>query len=119
MDKIIIKELLVQALIGVYDFERDAKQPLLVDVELCTDLSLAAASDCVEDTIDYAALAGLIRERAEATEYLLLERLAQDCIDSIFQRFPATAVTITISKPNIVPDCQQVAVQLSRQRQDG
>lgn len=114
MDKIIIQGLQLHSLIGVYDWERLKKQPLLVDVELDLDLSKAAKSDDVKDTIDYAELASVLEEIAGKCEYQLLEALADKMIQELHNRYPTSRVTLSVTKPDILSNAKSVSVQLSR-----
>ena len=116
MDKIIIQGLQVHSLIGVYDWERESKQCLLVDVTLSLDLHRAAQTDEVEDTVDYAALAAKLVEVADQCEFQLLEALAQKMIDTLFSLYPLLHISLRITKPDILPHADQVAVELSRER---
>lgn len=118
MDKIIIQGLNVKSLIGVYDWEREAKQALVIDLELSTDLSRAAKSDDVGDTIDYAALANAIEKRADESQFELLEALAAYLIEYCFTFHGVMHVKIAITKPNILPNAQAVTVELNASRQN-
>lgn len=116
MDKITISGLQVHSLIGVYDWEREAKQMLLVDIELQLDLQKAADSDDVADTIDYAAVAKCLEAVADASQFQLLEALAKAMLDALFDNFPVFNATLALVKPEILPNASRVAVQLSRAR---
>jgi dihydroneopterin aldolase len=115
MDKIIIQGLQVKSLIGVYDWERNAKQALEVDVELAVDLTAAANSDNVQDTIDYAALAASIEELCYESEFALLEALANKLIQHLLGYVGVQSVTLAISKPNILANARAVTVKMYRE----
>lgn len=114
MDKIIIQGLQVNSLIGVYDWEREAKQPIIVDITMQLDLSRAADSDDVADTIDYAQAAQKLADVADKSEFQLLEALAGHMIQAMFDAYPVLHITLRLTKPNILDNAQQVAVELSR-----
>lgn len=116
MDKVFIKGLELYTLIGVYDFERNAKQRVLVDLEMCTDLSAAGLSDKVEDTLNYAAVAERLAELANKARFKLLEALAKQMIDAIMDEFPVSSVVLTMHKPDILKNVQSVGVVLHKQR---
>lgn len=115
MDKIIIQGLELEALIGVYDWEREAKQNLIVDVCLVLDLHQAAKSDDVSDTIDYAKLAETLSSLADNSEFQLLEALADHMIKHLLAHYPIKQATIKICKPKILTNAQSVAVELTRE----
>lgn len=114
MNKILINGLECWSLIGVYDWEREAKQALLVDISLTIDLSTAAKSDNVDDTINYATLAEQIEEIALASEYQLLEALADHMMSFLFAKYHPEQAIIRITKPNILANAKNVTVELSR-----
>ncbi|GAB2692914.1 dihydroneopterin aldolase [Aliiglaciecola sp. 3_MG-2023] len=115
MDKIIIQGLQVKSLIGVYDWEREAKQPLLIDIELSLDLRTAGTSDDVKDTIDYAALAFAVEEIAFNSKFQLLEALANHIIQHLLSYSGVKSAKISLSKPNILPNANAVTVELFRE----
>lgn len=117
MNKIYIEGLEVLALIGVYDWERQDKQRLLVDVELSADLSLAASTDDVNNTLNYALVAQNISEYAAQSKFNLIESLASHMADRLFQCFPMLqAVRLKLSKPDILANANNVAVEFFKDR---
>lgn len=116
MDKVIIEGLQVQTLIGVYDWERTARRALSVDLTLEVDLAQAAASDDVNDTIDYARVAETLEHVALNSEFFLLEALAGAMLDALFADFAVQGATLKLSKPDILPGAENVAIQLSRRK---
>jgi 7,8-dihydroneopterin aldolase/epimerase/oxygenase len=113
MDKIYIE---VFSLIGVYDWERVATQRLLVDVTLFTDLSLAAESDQVNDTLNYADVAICIESVAKENQFKLIEALANAMIKAIFDQFPVMKIILKLSKPDILTNAVNVAVEFTREK---
>ncbi|GAA0344036.1 dihydroneopterin aldolase [Bowmanella denitrificans] len=116
MDKIYIEGLALQSLIGVYDWERTAPRPLLVDLCLWADLRQAAQSDKVADTIDYAKVAECLEQVAASSSFELLEALASCMLDRLFAEFPVLKVSLKLSKPDILANASNVAVKLTRTR---
>lgn len=107
---IFLQGLLVESLIGVYPQERHAPQPLSIDVAVGLPSTAAFLSDNFQDTVDYAAVADLIRQEAAAQRFQLLERMAHHLCQAIVTRFQAPWVRISIVKPGIVPGAQAVGV---------
>lgn len=116
-DRIFIHQLRVHTLIGVLTHERVRKQTLIIDIELDTDFSAAAASDDVADAISYAEVAERIIAFAENAEFALLEAFAAALIDALFSDIPATAITLCIEKPGAISATRQVGIHMQRQRQ--
>jgi dihydroneopterin aldolase len=115
MDLVKIQGLTVHALIGVFDFERHAKQRLILDVDMHTDLSLAAATDDVSNTIDYGKVAQRLAELANESSYFLLEALAKEMLDMIVDEFKPQKVTLTVNKPDILKEAENVAISMTRE----
>lgn len=115
MDLVKIQGLTVHALIGVFDFERHAKQRLILDVDMHTDLSLAAATDDVSNTIDYGKVAQRLAELANGSSYFLLEALAKEMLDMIVDEFKPQKVTLTVNKPDILKEAENVAISMTRE----
>ena len=117
MDKIHIEGLEVFALIGVYDWERKHQQRLIVDVELSADLSLAAQTDDVDNTLNYAEIAQGIREFAAKSQYKLIEALASHMVDWLLKSFPKLKrVRLKLSKPDILANARNVAVEFTKEQ---
>ncbi|MDN4503532.1 dihydroneopterin aldolase [Alteromonadaceae bacterium BrNp21-10] len=114
MDKILIQGLQVSSLIGVYDWERTSQTALLVDIEIDVDLAPAGDSDDVADTLDYAKVAELLQLTAKQSTFQLLEALAAAMIAALFAQFNCHKIQLTLSKPNILADASNVAIQLTR-----
>ncbi len=107
---IFLQGLVVKSLIGVYPQERHMSQPLSIDVAVGLPSTAAFLSDNFQDTVDYAAVADLIRQEAAAQRFRLLERMAHHLCQAIVTRFQAPWVRISIVKPGIVPGAQAVGI---------
>lgn len=116
MDKIHIEGLLICAVIGVYDWERTAPQKLLVDVTLHLSLAAAAGSDDVRDTVDYAGVCADLEAIADSSKPQLLERLAGLMCEHLLREYAIETVELKLSKPDILPKVNNVAVSLVRSR---
>ena len=84
-DKVFILGLRADAVIGVYDWERDIRQPLEFDIEIATDITAAAAGDDLTKAVDYAAISKRVLEEVEATSFQLIESLAEHLATMILQ----------------------------------
>ena len=117
MDKIHIEGLQVVALIGVYDWERKHQQRLIVDVELSADLSIAAQTDDVNNTLNYAEIAQGISDFASKSQCKLIEALASHIVDWLLQSFPKLKkVRLKLSKPDILSNAKNVAVEFTKEQ---
>ncbi len=110
MQYIFVQGLRVESTIGVYPEERSGPQELLVDVEAGIPDRRAFTSDRIAETVDYGAVAALIRRESLARSFLLLERLAHHLCVEIGRTFGAPWIRIRITKPGIVPGASGVGV---------
>ena len=114
-DIVFIDRLEIEASIGVYDWEKEIKQRLLVTIDLETDFSLAACSDEVSDAISYADVAQLIDDLVREQHHNLLEHLAARLSDALFDRFMIFKMRLKIEKPGAVMRTQSVGVEIYRE----
>ena len=118
MDKIFIRGLKVETIIGVYDWERTQVRPLIFDLDLGADFSAAAASDHVRDAIDYAAIMDAITKITTEYHPALLEALAERIARALFKQFPLLmSLRMAIHKPGAIP-VEDVGVEIDRRRED-
>jgi len=116
VDEIFIEGLRVDCLIGVYDHERDAPQPLQFDLRLRFDADARAASDALDDTIDYASVVDALRSVVSTRSDQLLETLAAACCRFLADRFRPSRIELQINKPQAAHalGCERVGVRLRR-----
>ena len=114
MDIIFIHELRVQTLIGVHPWERDTRQTLVIDLDLGADIRPAAATDQLDDTLDYQAVARRIDEFAAASAFRLVETLGERIAEMLLREFGAPWLRLTLHKPGAVPGAREVGVIIER-----
>ncbi len=114
-DTITIADLEVNAHVGVPDEERAVPQRLQVTVEMEHPFAKAAAGDAIEATIDYHAVALEMTEMAEAGEWRLIEKFAEDAAERILIKFQPDCVRVEIKK-FILPQVRHVSVRIERRR---
>ncbi|WP_201584287.1 dihydroneopterin aldolase [Psychrobacter jeotgali] len=113
-DVVFIKGLKVEAVIGVYDWERAITQPLLIDIALETDISKAAISDEVKDALNYKAVCDDVSEWCKAIKAKLLEHLAEKIADKLLSKYSCQKVTLSLAKPTAIQAADAVGVQITR-----
>jgi dihydroneopterin aldolase len=118
MDRVFIRGLRVDGIIGIHDWERGMIRPLIFDLSLGVDTREAASSDRVRDAVDYSAVCDAVREIVATLQPQLLETLAEKIARTLFDRFPIQSVKVTIDKPGAVPDVKGVGVEIDRRRED-
>lgn len=110
MNIVYIRGLRAQAVIGVYEWERHIRQTLVLDLEMASDTARAAASDQIADALDYAALSARVVALVEASEYQLLETLADAVARMITGEFGVPWLRLRLSKPGAVAAAEDVGV---------
>jgi 7,8-dihydroneopterin aldolase/epimerase/oxygenase len=118
MDKIFIHALKTEAIIGIFDWERQVKQTVIVDVEISADIAKAALSDSIDDTLNYKRVAKRVLAFVEASEFHLVETLAERIAMLLLEEFGIEWVRISLSKPGAIRSSRDVGVMLERDRND-
>ena len=115
-DYIYINELRLETVIGVYPRERKIRQTLSLDLEIEIDLAIAGATDELEHTIDYAAVAADITHLASNASYQLIEALGDAICTLVLSKNTVQGVTLRLTKPNVIENATAVGICLSRKR---
>lgn len=116
MDIVFIRDLRIETVIGVYDWEREIRQIVSIDLEMGTDIRPAAVSDHIQDTLDYKAVAKRLIQFIGDSEFQLVETLAQRSADIILNEFNVPWLRLRLSKPGAVTGSQDVGVLIERRR---
>ena len=116
MDRIFITALTTEAIIGIYDWEREVKQRLEADLEMWKDLRAAAKSDAIEDTLNYKSVAKRVLGFVEASQYRLVEALAGEIARIVLEEFAIERVRVTVHKPGAIRHSRDVGVVVERGR---
>lgn len=116
-DAIFVRRLAVDTVIGILDWERTQTQTLYLSLTLSVDTQPAAATEDVTKTVDYGAVATLVREHLADTSYLLIETLANQTCQLLLEAFPLIqSLTLTVEKPDVVPGTETLGVRIHRTR---
>ena len=116
MDRILIKDLMLRCILGLNGEERREKQDVLINLVLWTDLKRAAASDRIEDTVDYAALKKRIITLVEGSQFHLAETLADRIATLCLEQAAVQQVQVTLEKPTALRFAHSVGVEITRTR---
>jgi 7,8-dihydroneopterin aldolase/epimerase/oxygenase len=118
LDKIFIHALKTETIVGIFDWERQVKQTILIDIEFSADIRKAALSDSIDDTLNYKGVAKRVLAFVEASSFHLVETLAEHIAMLILEDFGVAWVRISLSKPGAIRSSRDVGVMLERQTQD-
>jgi dihydroneopterin aldolase len=117
MDTIFIRALKAEAIIGIFDWERQVKQTILVDIEISADVRKAAVSDAIADTLNYKRVAKRVLAFIEASQFHLVETLTEHIAMLILAEFDVPRVRVALSKPGAVRNSRDVGVIVERDRE--
>ena len=119
MDAIVIEGLKVNTVVGCFNWERQIIQPLMLDLMIHTNLEVAASSDELEDTLNYAEICSISAEVIQKAQPKLIEHAAKLVLNALFSTYPAIeSIKITIRKPAIIAEANSVGIRLERHRND-
>jgi dihydroneopterin aldolase len=119
MDRVFIENLSVETVIGIFDWEREIRQVVSLDLEMEFDIRNAAISDSIEDALDYKAVSKRLIRFVEHSEFQLVEALAEQCAAIILEEFPVDYVKLKLSKPGAVRGSSAVGVIIERRGNTG
>ena len=114
MDRILIKDLRARCIIGVAPEERQEKQEVLISLALSVDTRKPGRSDRFEDAVDYRALKKQVMELVEASQFYLIEALAERVAELCLEQAGVEAVRVTIEKPSALRFARTVGVEIRR-----
>ena len=117
-DKVLIRELKVEAILGILPQERVTPQPVLINITVFTDTRRAARSKDIVDAVNYAALADAATKLTIDGKYLLIETLVEDLAALSLSLAHVEGVSVRVEKPQAVPAAGAVGVEIYRTNKD-
>lgn len=118
-DRIFLRGLAIECVIGFIDWERRIRQTVVIDLELPADCARAAVHDRVEDTLDYKKVAKRVIAFVEASSFQLVETLAERTAGLILDEFAVDWVRLSVNKPGAIRGSRDVGVSIERRRGAG
>jgi len=114
MDIVYIRELEIKTIIGIFDWEREQRQVVSLDLEMATDIRPAAAADDIEKTLDYKSVAKRIIDFVEKSEFFLVETMAEEIAAIVRNEFDVPWLKLRLGKPGAVTGSKDVGVIIER-----
>lgn len=118
MDKIFLEGLKVEAVIGIWEWERRVRQTVSLDLEMAVDARKAAASDDIEQALDYKRIAKHLIQVVEASQFKLVETLAETLARIVVTEFDVPWVRLSVSKPGAIEGSRNVGIVVERTPED-
>lgn len=119
MDIVYIRDLEIKTIIGIYDWEREQRQVVCLNLEMAWDNRRAAASDSIDDALDYKSVAKRLIDFVEQSEFFLVETLAERVAAIVLDEFKVPWVKLRLGKPGAVTGSRDVGVIIERGEQPG
>lgn len=113
-DIIFIKDLRIDTVIGIFDWERKIRQTIVLDLEMSTDISKAAQTDNIDDTLDYKSLTKRVVAFVEQSEFQLVETLAEKVCAIIRNEFKVSWIRLRLNKMGALRGARDVGVVIER-----
>ena len=114
MDLVYIHKLKIDTIIGIYDWEREQKQTITIDLEMATDIRPAAASEDIEKALNYKAVSKRLIMFIEPAEFLLIETMAEQIANIVLTEFDVPWLRLSLGKPGAVTGSDDVGVIIER-----
>ncbi|WP_031434515.1 dihydroneopterin aldolase [Methylomarinum vadi] len=114
MDIIFLGGLEIDTVIGIYDWEREIKQTIVLDIEMAYDISKAAETDDIAHTLDYKAVTERVVEFVEQSEFFLVEKLIEEIAAMLRQEFNIPWIRIVLNKKGAITRAKDVGIIIER-----
>ena len=116
-DSIFLRELRVDTIVGVWEWERKIRQTVSIDLEMGTDIRQAAKSDDLEDTLNYKKVAKRVQAFVRDSEFKLVETMAERIAEVVLAEFELPWLRVRVSKPGAIRNARDVGVMIYRSRE--
>ncbi|HIE79072.1 MAG TPA: dihydroneopterin aldolase [Candidatus Thioglobus sp.] len=116
MDIIFIQGLKIDTVIGIYDWEREIRQEVVLDLEISTDIKAASETDNIEQTLSYKSVCKRLIDFVSKSEFQLVETLAERAARIVIEEFDVDAVKLTLNKGEAVTGAQGVGIIIERSK---
>lgn len=114
MGIVFLRDLRVETIIGIFDWERTTRQVVAIDLEMAADIARAAASDSIDDALDYKAISKRLIDFVSSSSFQLVETLAEEIARIVREEFSVPWVKVTLSKPGAIRGARDVGVVIER-----
>lgn len=114
MDIIYLKDLKIETIIGIFEWERSTKQTISLDIEMASDISRAAETDSIDDTLDYKAVSKRLIEFVGGSDFQLVETLAEKCAEILLNEFKIQWLRLKLDKQGAIRGASGVGVIIER-----
>ena len=114
MDIVFLHEMKVDTVIGIWEWERKIRQTVVIDLEMAADIRKAAASDSIDDALNYKSVAKRLQQFVADSEFQLVETLAEKIAAIVIDEFGVSWVRVKLNKPGAIRGARDVGVVIER-----
>ena len=114
MDLVYIKNLRIETIIGIYDWERQVKQVVSMDLEMAADIKMAAQTDNIRYALNYKSISKRIIKFVQEQKFKLIESMAEEVAQIVLIEFSVPWVRLRISKPGALRGSEDVGIIIER-----
>ncbi len=118
MDKIFLTALTTECIVGIWDWERKVKQPIVIDLEMQVDVRKAAATDNIEQALDYKKISKRVLQFVEESQFQLVETLTERIAEIILREFSVPWVKVRVNKQGAIRNSRDVGILIERRSED-
>lgn len=118
MDEIFLRELKVETVIGIWDWERRVKQTVSIDLEMATDVRRAAETDSIDGALNYKDVAKRVIAFVGSSNFQLVESLAEAIARLVVQEFAVRWIRVSVAKPGAIEGSSEVGARIERTADD-
>ncbi len=113
-----IRDLKIETIVGLYPWERLARQTLLLDIDLATDIRQAAKDDDLTFTVDYSSVCEMVTTLTQQGQFKLIETLSEKVAQCIIQQFSVDWVRVAVYKVDVMTHVRRVGIEIERTRKE-
>ena len=113
-DTIFLRDLRVETIVGIWDWERKIRQTVSIDLEMGADIRKGAATDSIDDTLNYKAVAKRVQQFVGDAEFQLVETMAEKIAETLLTEFDIPWVDVRVNKPGAIRGARDVGVRIRR-----
>ena len=113
-DTTFLRELKVETIIGIGDWERKIRQTVSIDLDMGADIRRAAAADSIDDALNYKVVAKRVQQFVADSEFRLVEQMAEKIAGLVLQEFGIPWIRVRVSKPGAIRGAKDVGVLIYR-----
>ncbi len=116
-DTIFLSDMRIETTVGIWDWERKIKQTVSVDLEMGADIRRAAASDSIEDTLNYKSVAKRVQQFVGESEFQLVETMAERIAETVLAEFDVPWIRVSVNKPGAIRGAKGVGIKIYRRKE--